>query len=356
MRFRLRMVVAAALLLGVYVLVAAVAARVVTTLVAALLTGDASRVLWPLLVGAVTLPGLGRGLLAGMRPLPRMPGVVVAEREQPRLWAEVHAAARYVGTRAPDEIRIGPVCNAGVVEDARWMGLVAGWRSLYLGAPLLVGLTELQLRAVLGHELGHYSGRHTRLIATTYRGQVVIARVVRHVRFTYAGWLFWLYGRLYLTVAASVNRRQELEADRHAAELAGANTLLAALRRLRFLGGAWVLFTREFVDLGSEQGLRPRDVYTGYQVFLQQTARRDLTALRAIADRGSDATSRYDTHPTLARREAALAASGAADVVDRTGPAFRLLEQPDPLLRRVEDLRATGQPGHPVREDRKSVV
>jgi Zn-dependent protease with chaperone function len=42
------------------------------------------------------------------------------------------------------------------------MGRRAGRRYLYLGVPILQVLTVSQLRAVLAHELGHYSRGHTR--------------------------------------------------------------------------------------------------------------------------------------------------------------------------------------------------
>ncbi len=37
---------------------------------------------------------------------------------------------------------------------------------MYIGAPLLIGLSVDQMRSVLAHELGHYSGRHTALAAS----------------------------------------------------------------------------------------------------------------------------------------------------------------------------------------------
>ena len=93
---------------------------------------------------------------------------------------------------------------------------------MYIGAPLLVGLTERQNMAVLGHELGHHGGRHTALSGVTYRGAESIKRVIARLDGnTLLAKLFGLYGRLYAAVSNSVNRRQELEADQYMARIAG---------------------------------------------------------------------------------------------------------------------------------------
>jgi Zn-dependent protease with chaperone function len=98
-------------------------------------------------------------------------GLVVGEADQPRLWHEVRELAGFAATRPPDEIQLVAAANAGVAEETSLLGLVGGTRKMSLGAPLLVGLSREQLRAVLAHELGHYSGRHTALDALTYPRQ-----------------------------------------------------------------------------------------------------------------------------------------------------------------------------------------
>lgn len=155
------------------------------------------------------------------RPAP-MPGLILPEHRSPELWREVRAIAAAVSTRAPDEIRLTADANAAVSEDARLLGLVGGRRYLYLGVPLLQGMTLQQLRFVLAHELGHYSHQHTRLGELTYRGRVVIARTILQVGpSSLGGLLLSAYAGLYRLVSAAVSRAQEIEADRVAARFAG---------------------------------------------------------------------------------------------------------------------------------------
>ncbi len=106
------------------------------------------------------------------------PGVVLTEDRHPGLWSEVRSLADTVGTSPPDEIRLVPEINAAVHDTSKLLGLIRGKRRLYIGAPLLIGFDRQQLRAVLAHELAHYSRRHTSLGGVTFRGQEALAAVV----------------------------------------------------------------------------------------------------------------------------------------------------------------------------------
>jgi hypothetical protein len=107
-------------------------------------------------------------------------GLPVTEADEPELWRTVRELAAEVGTRAPSRIVLTADVNAAVAEDARLLGLLPGPRRLYLGVPLMQGLSEAQLRAVLAHELGHYSNSDTRLAALTVRGRAQVLRTITH--------------------------------------------------------------------------------------------------------------------------------------------------------------------------------
>lgn len=135
--------------------------------------------IWIIVVGAVgalaVLVALAK--MATYRP-PVKPGVDVGVEDAPALWALVTELADTAGTAAPAHIRLTHEVNAEVAEDARFFGLIGGVRRMYLGIPLLRGLSAIQLHAVLAHEFGHYSGAHTRLAPLAYRGwQGVLATV-----------------------------------------------------------------------------------------------------------------------------------------------------------------------------------
>ncbi len=327
------------MLLGVYVLALGVIAALALGLYEIVVHGFTGAVLVKLFVLAVLVSvAIGRGLWAGLRqPEGGQPGVVLTEAEQPRLWAEVRYLAEQVGTRPPDEIRLVHDVNAAVSESSRWLGLVPGIRRMYVGVPLLTGLTALQMRSVLAHELGHYSGHHTGLAGVTYRGQESLRRVIRHLGAgSWVGRLFQLYARLYVAVASSVNRRQELEADAYGARLAGKGVAISALQSLPAIDAAWSSFLETFVAGGSEQGRRPRELFAGFHQFWSTPERQQqLDELRAQPP--AEDRSIYDTHPSTPERVAALSTLDAPDAPDESDPAIDLLDHASSALRGLEE-------------------
>lgn len=247
------------------------------------------------------------------RPSP-MPGLVLPEHRAPDLWREVRAIAGAVATRPPDEIRLVAEANAAVSEDARLLGLVGGRRYLYVGVPLLQGVTLQQLRFVLAHELGHYSHQHTRLGELTYRGRVVIVRTIAQVGpSSLGGLLLRAYAALYQMVSAAVSRAQEIEADRVAARVAGTPAATSALRELPGLSAAWEFYLDNYVGWGLDSGYAPVGVLAHFPDLLAGRAN-ELAAIRAKG--APDQRSRWDSHPPIAERVALLEREPAGPVGD----------------------------------------
>jgi Zn-dependent protease with chaperone function len=256
-----------------------------------------------LAVGAA-LVGLGKAIRA--RPAP-MPGLVLDEAHHGWLWGLVRQLADQVGTRAPDEIRLVPDVNAAVSEDARALGLIPGTRRLYLGLPLMLALTVDQLRSVLAHELGHYSGAHTRLGAVAYRGRLAIGHTIGRIgRWNPVGWVFRGYARLYLLVDNAASRRQELEADRASVRVAGPEAAVATLRELPVIGAAWGFYFDRYIAGGWELGFAPDDIFGGFGMLVASRGA-ELDRLRAEEPRA--AKSRWDTHPSIGSRIAVMRAT-----------------------------------------------
>ncbi|MBC3839302.1 M48 family metalloprotease [Streptacidiphilus sp. 4-A2] len=191
------------------------------------------------------------------------------------------------------------------------LGLLVGTRRMYIGVPLLLGLNNGELRAVLCHELGHYAGRHTRMGALTYRGAVALELVVDRLRLTAAGsrngfatlLLLFItgYARLYRRISFAVRRRQEIEADADAAAVVGKQFTIAALRRVHELTVAWNHFLADYLVPVQRKGFVPVDLFLVFDDLLRDPWYRDLLA----AVQGPDPTrraARWDTHPPLAER------------------------------------------------------
>ncbi|WP_238014200.1 M48 family metallopeptidase [Dactylosporangium sp. AC04546] len=252
------------------------------------------------------------------------PGVELDEDDAPRLWATVRELAEAAGTRPPDEIRLVPEVNAAVVERSRLMGLLGGRRYLFIGMPLLQTLNIAQLRAVLAHELGHYSEAHTRFAGISQRGRLALVRTVGHIsEGNLAGWVFRGYTELYVAVQNAVSRRQELEADRTAVRVAGRPAAASALKEVEVLDTAYDFYVSEYLGPGIAAGCVPEDVFGSFAELLRARAE-ELSALRH-AQPAAVRAGRHDTHPPLAERLAAIAAAPDPVVDADTSPATELV-------------------------------
>ena len=257
--------------------------------------------------------GLGVGLVVGLLVRSLAPlreksslvrGLPLYRDDCPELWHALDELAAKTGTRPPDQVWLNAEVAASVSERTKLFGLLPGRRCLYLGLPLVCGLSRAELPAVLAHEFGHYLHRHSRLAALSYRGHVAIGGVLRRFarhRANPLGWLFRGYGVLYVAVQHAVSRRQELEADAVMARVAGREAAQAMLRRLPMVKDAWDVYWSEYVSGGFEVGLVPQDVFGGFGRMLD-ARREELLAAPVRAE----ARSWWDTHPPIVDRLWAL--------------------------------------------------
>ncbi|WP_214103593.1 M48 family metallopeptidase [Acrocarpospora catenulata] len=327
----------AALSLGLFAGFFAVALAELVGLIA--LTVWLSTQIIPLLAIRLLIPVVVVGVGAILRsfwralraPQPEPPlGLVVQAEREPRFWAAVRDLARQAGTRPPDEIVLVNEANAAVAEHTRLLGLRGGTRRLVLGMPLLYTFTVAELTAVIAHELGHYSRRHTRLGEVSYRARLTISGTIR--RLSPANPLSWglkAYAGLYLLVDNAVRRRQELEADQSAVRVAGKEATAAALRRTPELDGTWIWFLALHVAPGRLHGYYPDDLYGGFAA---------MTDAGVTMEREPDPEterSRWDTHPPLDVRLAAIEAAPGVPVAADDRPARELFTDFDGLAREL---------------------
>ncbi|MFI9380704.1 M48 family metalloprotease [Kutzneria sp. NPDC052558] len=256
-------------------------------------------------------------------------GAPVSESDAPELWAFVREVAAEAGVRPPDELRLDGEVNASVSEDSRLLGLLPGRRRLNLGLPLLAELTANELRALLGHEFGHYLGWHTRVGSVVHRGYLALDRIRGNLDYADMHpqspvWLFRLlirvYTSLYAHVSFAVRRQQEFEADAVAARVAGPEAAARALRSLAAIDAHWQDFVQNYLVLTAATGFAPEDPQAMFVAMLAER-RPALDRLKA-ADPEPEKRDAYASHPSMADRLARL-----ADL--RTETPARLHE-PDP--------------------------
>ncbi|HEY7488877.1 MAG TPA: M48 family metallopeptidase [Streptosporangiaceae bacterium] len=319
----LRATLAIALLIGFYALVGVIIAATVAFDVLAIQHPHAGAIKLAVIASIAAFALLRALLMVGTRQEEDEYGFAVRPADEPVLWREVTELAGVVGTAPPEEIRLVPDVNAAVSEDTRMLGLRAVKRTMYIGLPLLATLTVAEMRGVLGHELGHYSGAHTRLGAPTYRGRVALIKAISGLgNHPILRRIFVTYAKLYFRVSQAVSRQQEHEADEFAVRISGRQAAGSALSKVHAAGAAWEYYLNSYVSLGGAAKATPRDLFGGFRALLAAQAQ------RFAEEAASQERSPYDSHPSLPERLAAIARLPEPTAQRDDRPAVTLLTQP----------------------------
>jgi len=351
----IRLVLAAVMLAGVYVVAAVVAlftlGFIALPFVLVAFMGN-SPLLAPLnfLAVAVGLPGMlaiGRGLQVIRHIGDPWPSVELPEAGTEPLRLVIADIAARSGTAAPSDLRLAPVANAGVTERIRLLGPRGGVRTLYIGLPFLVGLSAGQLTAVLGHEMGHYAGGHARPSILVHRGMVTLAGIRAAFRLlstaapttnqavvirplaVVASWFlvgyatvgygaFTAYEFAYQRLGFAMRRVQEYEADDCAQRIVGAEELAGALRRIEAVAAAWRDFQARFLGPLRRAGCVPDDVFEAFGAMLADAGYREVMQA-GEREQGQRVTSPSDTHPCLTDRLARLVERAARQAPAEAG-------------------------------------
>lgn len=283
-----------------------------------------------------------------VRPGYRDDGRPVSREEMPDLYAALDRLKNEIEVDGQLQIQLDDEMNASAREVRGLFGLFGNRRLMTIGIPLLAILGKDETRAVIGHELGHFSRRHGRLGHFLY--------------WAHMGWLSHVelidedssvldrvgasFAHLFLPTfsrrAMVWSRRCEYEADADAARAAGAQTVISALARVS-LFDTWQ--ERELPRLDySWQRSEPR-APANYldrvsRAFIEATPELTLDLVARESSRGSEWR---DTHPPLAQRAKALNVAIAVTHRDEAaGPA--LLGASWPAV--VNNYNALWQRGH----------
>ncbi|MBB4635839.1 M48 family metallopeptidase [Longimicrobium terrae] len=264
-------------------------------------------------IGLLWLMGLAlRALWIRLQPPTGMP---LTRENAPALMDEIERMRVATGAGPLHQVLLTEDLNASVMQLPR-LGIFGWYRNyLQLGLPLLASMTTDEFRAVLAHEFGHISGRHSRFGTWLHRVSATWHRVDAELRerphgaqFIFTKFFAW-YAPYFASYCAVLSRQQEFEADRAAAAAAGKDAAAAALCRIAvadmYLGTTF--WPRVFRDT-RQQPTPPAGIYRR----LWQESRAAVAEPRADQWlRGSlgAPTAPWDSHPSLAERLAALSAT-----------------------------------------------
>lgn len=211
----------------------------------------------------------------------------ITAADHPALFAFLHRLADDARAPRPHRVYLSPQVNAAVFYDLTVLNLLFPSRkNLVIGLGLVNVLDLTELKAVLGHELGHFAQRSMAVGRWVYTAQQIAGHVVAKrdsldgflrwlssfdLRVAWIGWILrtivWsirslvetLFGWVILAERA-LSREMELQADRVAVSLTGSDPLIDALHRLGAADDAMDRALR-FAAGQASQGKRVEDLF-----------------------------------------------------------------------------------------------
>lgn len=291
-----------------------------------------------LIVGALTVLGL-IGALVRMFHVPAMGvlGLRAQSTDHPKVLAFVEDVAARIDARAPKHVVLGMDLNF-FATNAPLRPLGEGrlkGETLYLSLPCLRLLSEGELRAVVGHELGHFSGKDTAYsmaFAPAFHGLGEAVNAVRKPLWRIPNLLGWLAAERLSYVAflfhrnhGAASREREFAADQKGAEASNPADLAAALIKMFILAQVWALQAQ--INIARLQRGR---VMRNLSLSFAERVRYDAETLR-LPELVKDALLYETAHPT--------------DQHPRTSDRIRALNVP---VATVADGKAIGQRLYPA--------
>lgn len=303
-----RAILALSLMVGFYLL----ALGIVVGLAIAVLQVNSSQpigVSWRLFIlAALAIYAIVRGIIPRRQKFVE-PGPRLAPDEQPELFEEIRRTAEATDSAIPEDVYLAPDVNAAVAHVGGVLGIGAR-PIMILGLPLIAVLNVSELRGVIAHEFGHYVGGETKLAPLIYRTRDAIARTVFGLATSTQGFQqllsfpFLWYGRLYLRATQAVSRRQELDADRMAARVAGGTSMESGLVKIHAAGLAFGSYLNELGAMLFHGSLPP--VAEGFSRFLEGSETRAALDRATEEELRQDTFDPYESHPPLRQRLDAL--------------------------------------------------
>jgi Zn-dependent protease with chaperone function len=232
----------------------------------------------------------------------------------PEVFRLVDEVGDAVGTRGVDRVLVSPRPEFGAFDLAPPGAL--GFlrrprRHLVVGLPYVYALSLDELRAVVAHELAHFTLGHTALSRLTWH---FLRRIAGRLASMEEG-DFWALNPVYWCTRASLgvfeaiygpwSRLHEFDADRRSARAAGSNHAVSALRKCREAVPAVGVATELVAEVARLQQVAPRHLG---EAAARLSWRMDPAVKRRLARASEGDPLDLDgrTHPPTAHRIAAL--------------------------------------------------
>lgn len=305
-----------------------------------------------LFVGVGGLYGAVLAVYAGWKAIGRATvqshSILIRPIQAPGLWNMLAELSRRMKIAIPDNVLVEFGASFYVTEAnvSCFSGTVKG-RSLCVSAPLLHFLTPLELKAVLAHELSHFTGADTYYSTRfypVYRGTTVALRELYKLMDSKSEYerlmllpqslsVFLLEGylRIFSDLERKISRERETRADSVAAGVVSAEALGSALKKVYGYGNLW--------SLGAEpsilEALRQGSTYPNLcDSFTEYALQNPQLAEALVVNSTYTPPHPTDAHPQLGARLSALGVHRGFEAPTVHGPTAACLV---PALRDLEE-------------------
>ena len=265
---------------------------------------------------------------------------------------------KHVGTAMPENIVVGFTPNFFVTEaKVRCLDGVLTGRTLYLSLPLTRILTQPELGAVLGHELGHFKGNDTKFSRWFYpiysgtgqalRGlhEVAQGEGAQGLALLPAVFVLSYFLDRFATAESRLGRQREIAADAVGAKVSNPRACASALMKVHAFAPLWTNLYGEMREMLQEK----KQFINASSYWASKIAlglQRQPHFITEIDTSTTDAGHPTDTHPPLGVRLNALQVPAEVYLADAAQcsllhPAIELIPEHDELEKELTDIETS---------------
>lgn len=196
-------------------------------------------------------------------------GQQILASDQPKIWDLVTSIANDINSKAPDNIVVGiePTFYATAADVVGCGDSTLKGETLYLSLSLMRLFNKTELKAVIGHELGHFSAKDTEYstkFAPVYRG---LGNSINSLSNSYGGLsdlgklpALFVLSSMYESFAenvASISREREFEADKVGVSVSSTKDLAYSLTKVILFSSMWNDVQQENIKRLNEGKISP---------------------------------------------------------------------------------------------------
>lgn len=237
-------------------------------------------------------------IFSSAKKIDRSQFLEIKKEQQPELFKLIHEIIAEVKTDFPKKVYLTADVNAAVFYDATfWSMFFPVRKNLLIGLGLMNSVTNIELKAILAHEFGHFSQRSMKLGSYVFHVNKVIYNLL-HENDRYEAWLngwsslssyFLIFSKGAVMVIQGIqniliktykplnlnylglSREMEFHADAVATSVTGSAPLSSALLRLEFADQALSTLL-DFYSNKISSSQKATNIYPQHRFLLQHMA------------------------------------------------------------------------------------